>query len=217
MRLPFLAALALLVAAPALAGPASERIFYRDALTMIEAPSQAIYRHQRGGTSGTALNPISDGEIRVTLQTATDGTREAAVSMGRAGKLRPVSVFPATSGNPILPIFLESTLRTMARVTGGSEIYIRNRIKDAFGSGGTIENVSLNVNGSTLEGQHIVFEPFLNDKHRDRMGEFASLTLHFIVSKELPGDIHNFLATTSGGDNAAYREEISFLKLTGSE
>ncbi|MEL6217206.1 MAG: hypothetical protein AAFR79_01880 [Pseudomonadota bacterium] len=204
-------------AAVALAGTASERVFSRAALDLLEPGAVAVYEHKRVGTSGEALSPIEDGEIRITMRTDERGGREAVVTKGEAGKLKPVSIWPASNGNPVVPIFLESALRTMARVTGGSEYYIRNRIKEALGKGGTIEAVDLDVNGETLPAQHITFEPFENDKYRDRMGEFADLTLHFVVSDALPGDIVLFEAETGEGEAVAYREAISFLRLTEDE
>lgn len=213
-----LAALCLVVSgsATALAGPASERVFSRAALVGLGLDTQAVYSHVREGSAGEALMPIEDGEIRIAIRTGTDGTREAAVTMGTAGELRPVSVWPASSGNPIVPIFLESALRTMARVTGGSAFYIRNRMKEALGARGRIEEVEIAGATGALTAQHIVFTPFADDQNRARMGAFADLTLHFTVSDAVPGDIVRFMATTGGetGDTA-YRETITFVDVTG--
>ena len=138
------------------------------------------------------------------------GGSEAVVTMGEVGKLQPVSSWPVSSGNPIVPIFLESTLRTMSRVTGGSTFYIRNRIKEALGTGGTINQIEMQVAGQTVPAQEIVFEPFLKDKNRDRMGAFRDLKLVFVLSEKVPGDIVSFRALTDG---AAYSEEISFTRV----
>ena len=138
--------------------------------------------------------------------------------MGEESKLRPVSKFPASSGNPLVPIFLESTLRTMSRVTGGSVFYIRNRIKDAFGSSGTMTSVDVTVNGEITPGTEVVFEPFVGDKNRHRMGPFANLTLTFVLSDKVPGDVVRFRAATGpDGADTSYIEEIRFLNLVEEE
>ena len=198
----------------ALAGAASERVFSRAALDLIDVSQVAVYSHVREGNLGEVLRPVADGEIRVALRKSEGGTRQAVVTMGQTGKLRPVSVFPAKNGSPLVPMFLESAVRAMARATGGSEFYIRNRIKEAFGGGGTVEAVQLDVNGETVDAERIVFEPFANDRNRDRMGEFADLTLRFTVSDTLPGDVIRFIATTGGtkGD-VAYRETFAFQEI----
>lgn len=195
---------------PALAGPASERVFSTAALDLLQTGQGAGYAHTRVGSLGEVLNPLTDGEIRVAVNIDKDGKREAAVTMGSAGQLRPVSIWPASAGNPILPIFLESALRSMARATGGSEYYIRNRIKESLGRSGTIKDVTVQIDGADLAATEIVFVPFAKDKNRDRMAAFADMTLTFVVSENLPGDIVRFVAQT-GDDGASYREEIAFF------
>lgn len=202
--------LALVLGVPAFAGPASERVFSREALARVSVDQQVIYTHSREGASQDQLNPITNGEIRIRVQEAESGGSEAIVTMGETGKLKPVSSWPVSSGNPIVPIFLESALRTMSRVTGGSTFYIRNRIKEALSSGGTIQEVELSVGDQTVAAQEIVFEPFAKDKNRDRMGPFAEMKLVFVVSEDLPGDIVSFRAETDG---AAYSEKINFARV----
>ena len=215
MRGLLLGLLLLAAGGQAFAGPASERVFSTTALDAVADGATVIYGHVREGTAGSGYRPVENGEIRIDVGPGADGNREATVTMGEPAKMRPVSTFPASSGNPLVPIFLESALRTMAHATGGSDFYIRNRIKDALGNRGSIENVELAVAGATIAATHIVFEPFTDDKNRDRMGAFANLQLHFYVSHAVPGDVVRFLATT--GDETgevAYREVISFRGIT---
>ena len=201
---------AALIAAPVWAGPASERVFSRAAMELVGNEQQVVYAHTRSGTSQEELRPIENGEIRIKVRAADGGGSEAVVTMGEVGKLQPVSSWPVSSGNPIVPIFLESTLRTMSRVTGGSTFYIRNRIKEALGTGGTIKEIELQVSGQSVPAQEIVFEPFLKDKNRDRMGPFRDLKLVFVLSEKVPGDIVSFRAETDG---SAYSEMISFTRI----
>jgi hypothetical protein len=210
MRILVVLLLGLCVAAPAIAGPASERVFSREALAKLAQDQQLVYSHVREGAASQDLQPISNGEIRIELRTAANGASEAFVQMGDVGQLRPVSSWPASSGNPLVPIFLESTLRSMSRATGGGEFYIRNRIKEALGSGGTIEDVELQIGDRKISAQRIVFEPFIKDKNRDRMGAFADMKLEFLVSEDLPGDVVSFRAETDG---ATYSEEIAFSRI----
>lgn len=210
--IPILAAM--LFALPAFAGPASERIFSTAALDLIETGQQVIYTHMREGNAGEDLNPLSDGEIRIEVRKDAQQKREAVVTMGPVGKLKPVSIWPTSSGNPILPIFLESALRTMARTTGGSSFYIRNRIKDAMGVAEEMNSVTLQVDGNDLSATEIVLPLFENDKNRDRMGEFKDMTLTFVLSEEMPGDIIRFVAQTpETAEGVAYHEEIAFSKV----
>ena len=214
--IPILAAM--LLALPALAGPASDRIFSTAALDLVKTGQQVIYTHIREGNAGEELQLLPDGEIRIRVQNDAEQKREAVVTMGPIGKLKPVSIWPASSGNPILPIFLESALRAMSRTTGGSSFYIRNRIKEALGAGGQMNTVTLDVAGKQVTGTEIVFPLFENDKNRDRMGAFKDMSLTFVVSDQTPGDISRFTAQTPEDANGiAYREEIRFSELTKAE
>ena len=212
MRQMLLTAAFTLAATLTHAGEASERVFSRTAMDLVKASETIVYSHVRSGVAGEQLQAIDDGEIRVAMGTDSSGGRESVVTMGEVGKLRPVSRFPASSGNPLVPIFLESALRTMSRVTGGSTFYIRNRIKDSLGTGGTMTPVEIELDGKTVPSTEIVFEPFLNDKNRDRMGPFADLRLTFVVSDTMPGDIIQFAART-GQAEPFYAEEIKFRSL----
>ncbi|MEM7746130.1 MAG: hypothetical protein AAF409_20745 [Pseudomonadota bacterium] len=201
--------IALAAAMTAMAGPPSERVFSQAALDHVQSAQEVVYTHERDGEAKEQLFPVDGGEIRVSVDLSDDGGREALVTMGQPGQLRPVSKWPASSGSPLVPIFLESVLRSMARVTGGSEFYIRNRIKEALGQAGTMTDVERQVEGKTVLAQEIVFEPFATDKNRDRMGPFAELTLTFVVSTEVPGDVISFTAATVS-DASVYSEEIAF-------
>ncbi|MEM1299738.1 MAG: hypothetical protein AAGH68_10700 [Pseudomonadota bacterium] len=210
MRVLMYSLLSIVLAWPAMAGEPSERVFSRTALDGVKDNHQVIYTHVRTGE----VRPISNGEIRVKVEPHETG-RKAVVTMGEEGKLQPVSSWPASSGNPVLPIFLESTLRTMAQATGGSEFYIRNRIKEALGTGGTMNEISLDMDGKAIPATEITFAPFADDKNRARMGGYAELKLVFVVSEALPGDIVRFAAVT--GDRGLYLEEIAFARLAEGE
>lgn len=75
----------------------------------------------------------------------------------------PVTDFSRDSAHPVLMYFLESTVRHMAEATGGSPFYIRNRIRDALIAAPMGAEVT----------------PFASDRNRDKMGDFADLTLRF--------------------------------------
>ena len=79
-----------------------------------------------------------------------------------------------------------------------------------------MSNIELDMGGETVAAQKIVFVPFADDKNRDRMGPFADLTLTFLVSDKVPGDVITFSAATAG-DTTVYSEEIAFQKLMGKE
>ena len=194
---------------------AGERLFFEGAFSAVTAGDTLVYGHRRDGSKLNETSPgIEDGEIQITLRESAEGAREAQVALLADGKRRQLNAMPASTGNPLLLLFLESSLRAMAGITGGSPFYIRNRMKEALRSGGEIEHVEATVDGQSVDAEQIVFRPFAEDKNRDRMGEFADLELRFLLSEKAPGGFILFSASTPGADGAApaFREEIAFMK-----
>lgn len=106
-------------------------------------------------------------------------------------RTRQIGPFPISGGDPVLTFFLEQTTRDMARLTGGSPHYIRNRIKDAIFRGGQI----------TREGEQSVatFMPFAKDPNAARMGGFQNLTLTFVLA-DPKQPIRELRAETEGAE-----------------
>lgn len=205
--------LALTLGGPAAAESPGERLFFEGALRDLAIGATIVYEHRRGGTSATeATQSIDDGEVRVQASLSDEGARQARIAFSRDGKQNQRQSFPASIGNPLLMIFLESNLRSMATITGGSSFYIRNRIKEALRSGGRIARVKASYQGATVDAEEIVFRPFIEDKNRDKMGEFGELELRFLLSPSVPGGFLLFSASTPErqGGAFAFREEIAF-------
>ncbi len=198
-------ALSLAFAGPASAGAAGDRLFVTGVFDNMPAQTALIYSHSRQGddTEGK-LFPIKEGEISLTMQDGSDGAREAVVRMTADGRSRELTPFPASAGNPLLMTFLESSLRTMARVTGGSPFYIRNRMKEVLREGGEMTAVTAEHDGASVPADELVFRPFANDPNRDRMGAFADLELRFVLSRETPGGFLLLSASTARDDQGAF-------------
>lgn len=211
---------AALALAAALCGPGAagaetpgEMLFVESAFESVPAGSAVYYAHRRDGERVDAeTQAIEDGEISITLRNGESGAREALVAMTEGKRRRELHPFPAAAGNPLLMVFLELSLRSMATITGGSPFYIRNRMKDALRSGGAVEAVSATLDGAEIEAEEIVFRPFEHDQNRERMGAFADLELRFVMSEQAPGRFLLLSAETPGasdGAPVAYREEIA--------
>lgn len=189
---------------PAVAGPAGETLFVDGVFRRVAPGTEILYDHRRSGSgTGDHLPAIDDGLVRVTVRTDAAGAREAVVAFSAAGKTRTRQPFPASAGNPVLLTFLEYSLRAMASITGGSRFYIKNRIMEAFRSGGSVEPVTVTYKGKPVPALALVFTPFTADANRDRMGDFADLELRFIHADTVPGSFVRYAATTpvhpSGG------------------
>lgn len=216
MRLIAFLVFATVWAGHAVAGPASERLFAADVLATVGQSGEVGYAHERTVPEDTGVRSVQNGTVLVVVGAGDDGALEAKVKMGEADKLRVTGVFPVSSGNPLLPILLESSLRAMANATGGSPFYIRNRMKDALGVADGVSDTVAMIDGREVPAQEIVIQPFQNDAKRDRMGDFADMTLRFVMTPEARGGFVLFSAETpaSADGTQTYAERI---QLDGAE
>ena len=216
-RLAALLLAALLAAAPAAAEGEANGIFALGQLDTVATGDTLVYAHRRSGsaTGPDALPPI-EGRVEVTLQPAADGgSRAAHVALVEDARTRGLPPFPATGGNPVLLVFLETGMRNMATATGGSPFYIRNRIREALVGAGEATPVALDLAGGTVEARRFTVRPFADDPNRARMGAFAGLEISLVLSDEVPGGIASLEAVTGPGPDGApaLTETISFERM----
>lgn len=136
--------------------------------------------------------PVESGEV--TLQEAIDPSDNKPVlqlNQKTDNRTREVGPFPMSGGDPVLTFFLEQTTRDIAKLTGGSPFYIRNRLKDAlFGAG---EITQKDDDQSTVQ-----FRPFEGDPNAPQMQGFETLVLTFTLDGDPKAPIREFLARTEG-------------------
>ncbi|MGB8812312.1 MAG: hypothetical protein WCC57_03935 [Paracoccaceae bacterium] len=202
-----IAVVILALGGPARSGPPSDALFVEGIFADLPDGQVMTYAHRRSGSEAPGFVQVTDGRMR--LLTQSSGTeRSLTLTLEESGKQREIVDFPAGGGNPVLMVFLESTVRSMATIAGGSPFYIRNRIKDALRSGGEVKLVNQEFGGQTVAVQEVTFRPFAQDPNRARMGEFADLMLRFLVSDAVPGQFLLLSADTSVA-TTGYHEAIT--------
>lgn len=184
------AALALgLTAMPLLADQAGDLVFAERGPWDL-GDQRIVWRLDTSGPAVEGFQPVSDGRIElVETVDPSDGKPVLELVEDTAAIKRRIGPYPVSGGDPALVFFLETIARDMARMTGGSPFYIRNRIKDAVFRGGEITEV---------DGQRrAVFHPFRDDPNKARMAGFDTLELTFVVENpEQP--IASMVAATAG-------------------
>lgn len=135
------------------------------------------------------------------LQLTSDDN--AALILHRGPQMRMIGTFPASVGNPLIMYFLETAVADIAKQSGGSPFYMRNRIKEALLKDAEIVPVSVRIGDRDVAARQVTIRPFAEDKARGQMGRFAELALAVTVSQDVPGWYYSLKASVPEGSTPA--------------
>ncbi|MFD1881651.1 hypothetical protein [Paracoccus pacificus] len=153
----------------------------------------------------------TQGELLLEQVTDADGSPILEMSERTGGATRPLTRFPVSAGDPVVVYFLEAVTRDMARMSGGSPFYIRNRIRDGMGAGAQVTRGS--------DGVTVVLTPFKDNPNAARMGGFASLSLTFDLGPDPKAPIRHLRAETSAptGTGRPYVVDLTLNPVEGED
>jgi hypothetical protein len=190
----------LLLSLPAAAGGLSDLLMAPGLFAGAADGPVLAYAYEREVPDGAEVAPVSDSRLDVTLVPGPED--HLFLSREEGGGTLPLAEFPADSPNPALLFFLESTVRSMAGLTGGSPFYIRNRIREAVAAADV---------GPAAAPSEVMLHPFAGDPNRARMGAHADLTLRLRFDPDRPDRILELSADTAGS-GGGYNESMVLLE-----
>lgn len=119
------------------------------------------------------------------------------------------------TGNPVIIHFLERDITQMARDTGGSNGYFRNRIRDSFRRPAEMRAVKIDYQGKELDGTEVVVTPFVSDPNAANLKLYVNKRYEFIFSDQVPGGIYRIHTLVPGesGDSVLIDEKMTFQQL----
>jgi hypothetical protein len=200
LALALLLGLAAAAPAPAAPGTPLGLLFETPHLETLPPGATLDYAHVRAADEGLRVGP--DFEQTIRLVAASEGKPGVEVTMDAEGQPRRLETFRGVPGNPLLMVFLESTVRAVNAATGGSPFYLRNRIKEALRDRLVSRPMILARGNARLPARELSVRPFEGDENADRLGAFADLELRFVVAEEAPGMLIAMIAETGGTDPA---------------
>jgi hypothetical protein len=199
-RLTLAAMLAVLGGYAATPAAADGSPFALDGFAAVAPGTTLAFRHLREiRPEGEPPRAVFEEGLELAVAAAEAGGVEVRVTAeGRAADAQPA--FAAEVGHPMLLLFLESTVRTMAAATGGSPDYIRVRLREALWRPTGEEAATALVDGEAVAARRLAYRPFAEDPHRDAMGPFAGMEVAFLLADDVPGGIVAFSAETEPGE-----------------
>jgi hypothetical protein len=200
-RPALLLAAAALLSAPAFAADgkqdfsaAEKLLFMTRQLDNVTLPTTLRYAFRQTGSE----EPGFEDKVSVDIVSLVAGKTQCCKASGEfltGARTLKLPDIEGAEGNPVVLYFLENDLRTMQRLTKGSQTYFRKRIRMALFNGATVRNVRVAYKGKDIEGQEILISPYLDDPNRAKFEKFLGKQYRFILSPAVPGGVYGIQTT----------------------
>ena len=171
--------------------PANKLLFVDDNLRGITEPMTLVYDFSHRSVYDEAYV----GRVLVKVNRVRDNGRKDLAFRYLRGKRRVrFQPRPNMKTNPLFMLFLESDSREMHRITGGSRLFFRSRLRQSLAAAG-VEAITLDYEGKKVAAQRILIRPYdqlaREDKRLiERFAKFRYKTYEFILSEAVPGGIY---------------------------
>ncbi len=176
--------------------PAQRAIFNTPHLANITQPVTLRYSYQHQGTLEQAFNDVVDVIITKVMP---DGGRDVSFNFLSDKHHQDFPVIEGFHSNPVIMMFLEHDVAGLSSQTGGSALYFRNRIREAFVDRATAEETTVLFGGKEVPATHVTLQPFLQDPMRERFEKFAEKSYEFYLAPDVPGGVYSIRVLTPGG------------------
>ncbi len=121
----------------------------------------------------------------------------------------PFPEFIGYKGNPVIIGFLERDVRLMKTLTGGSDLFFRNRIRHALADEPIVELIDIEYSGMKHDAYQITVMPYVNAPLRERFSHFVEKVYRITLSDSVPGYVV-WLSTEVDSDSYSSMETLRF-------
>jgi hypothetical protein len=212
MKRTLLAALLCLGFLPALAQSpapdAADLLFEGSHWETATAGSTIGYRYQRTSGNAETFGPSFEDRIRLKLEAGESAAnRTVRVELFTPPRYRPAGPFEDVPGNPVVVLFLEHHLATLAGSLKANPRYFKQAIRAGLRDKASVEPVKLQHGGREVEGWRVAVKPFADDRNREKMRGLDSFTYVFTVSNAVPGRLVSIEAEAKAADGSTLLKE----------
>lgn len=175
---------------------AEKLLFMTRQLDNVALPATLRYAFRQTGSE----EPGFEDTVSVDVVSRVPGKKQCCKASGEfltGARTLKLPDIEGAEGNPVVLYFLENDIRTMQRLTKGSQTYFRKRIRMALFNGATVRSVRVTYKGKDIEGQEIVISPFLDDPNRAKFEKYLGKQYRFILSPAVPGGVYGIQTTIS--------------------
>ncbi len=198
---------------------ANKLLFGTNHLESIKEPVQLVYDFKKTGVIGKSF----EDKVTVSIKKVLPSGRKNLSFRFLTGRNK--FRLPSANGvntNFVFQAFLENDVRQMRRLTGGNEIFFRNRIRHALAGASQVVPTTFELDGKTFKGKNIIIMPFSKksvgivkggEKLFSKFSKYTGKIYIFTLSDNIPGSFFQISAVTpsSGGDEPLTSNIMTFL------
>lgn len=165
---------------------AERLLLMSDQLHTLKPPTTLSYRFRKSGS----MEPGYSDSVTLKLARQPDGTCCQASGDFLSGEHRmQLPEVAQAQGNPVTLFFLEHDIREMQRLTKGSTVYFRKRIRMALYEAAQVSDARYTYKGKPVAGKEITITPYKDDPNRAKFEKLITKQYVFSLSDEVPGGV----------------------------
>ena len=116
-----------------------------------------------------------------------------------------------STGNPVLVLFLENHVETLAKVLKANPRYLKNAIRAGLRDKASVTPTTVEIGGESAPAWRVVTKPFDGDPNKERMRGLDGLTYSFVAADKVPGAIQSISIEAVGADGTRlFSESVTY-------
>jgi len=174
---------------------ATDLIFEERHLSNVEPGKTIDYKFARTVSDPKILGlPFTDDiTLKVTADKA-EGKKDLELQIYTGERARDLQKLDAFSINPVFAVYFSQAINTFSQLAGGKLDYLQHIFADGWLKA-KVEPIKVTYDGKQVAAFRISMTPFAGDKYESKMQGWEGAKYDVIVSKDVPGQIVDLLAT----------------------
>jgi len=183
------------VSATAADEKATDLIFEHKHLANVEAGKTIDYKFSRTVTDPQILGQAFNDDITLkVVSDKEDGKKDLDLQIYTGERARDLQKLEKFSINPVFAVYFSQAIATFNQLAGGQTNYLQKSFSDGWLKA-KVDPVKVTYNGKEVDAFHISMTPYVGDKYESKMQGWEGAKYDVIVSKDVPGEIVDLLAT----------------------
>lgn len=182
------------VAAAADEPKATDLIFEQKHLSNVEIGKTIDYKFSREVTDPKILGMGFNDDITMKVVAEKDGKKDIDLQIYTGDRARDPQKLEKFTINPVFAVFFSQAVSTFNQLAGGQVNYLQKSFSDGWLKA-KVEPIKVTYDGKQIDAHRISMTPYVGDKYESKMQGWESAKYVVVVSKDVPGEIVDLVAT----------------------